>query len=221
VARWLLVGALGAETSPLVAALERARPRGLRLVAGRLHGHEVAVLTCGVGPDKAGRRIAAALAAWRPQRVLNLGTCGALVDELAIGDLLHGDRILDDQGHVGATAPLGQPAGAIVTVRAGVWDPQTRATLAARGALACEMEAAAVLRACQAVGLPLAVLKVVSDQAGGAPDAALPARAGDRPGPVDIAIFQARALRLVHQRLVPRLPELLGTAGPASSPEPR
>lgn len=206
--RVLLVGAMLAETLPLSGLLRAPRPAGRRLVEGDLGPARVAVLTTGVGPRRAQARTAGALAAWRPDLVVNLGTCGALVDTLEVGAVLHADRLLDEAGERGPVRPLGQPAGAIVTVRRGVWDPQTRAALAARGALTCEMEAAAVFTACAAAGLPLSVVKVVSDHAGGAPDGVLPPTHG-RPGPLAIARFTARAFGLVRRRLVPLVPEMI------------
>lgn len=211
--RILLVGALLAETLPLVAALEGARPIGRWRVEGHLAGAQVAVLTTGVGPRRARARTAHALSRWPADRVLNLGTCGALVETLRIGEVVHADRLLDETGLDATLTPLGRPAGAVITVRRGVWDPATRAALAARGARVCEMEAAAVLAACQARGLPLAVVKVVSDHAGApppgaGPDAALPTPGG-RPGPIAIARFTARAWRLVQGELVPLLPALI------------
>lgn len=199
--RWLLVGALGVETAPLLELLERPRPVSPRLVVGRLHGREVGVLTCGVGPDKAQARTAAALARWRPDRVVNLGTCGALTDAHRIGDVVHVGEVI---GH-GPVEALGAPAVALVTVRAGVWDPLTREALAAEGAAVCEMEAQGVLRASELAGVRAHIAKVVSDKAGGEDDPAIPAarRAQARPGPVDVAVFKARALRLSRRHLAP------------------
>jgi len=198
-----------AETAPLIAALSRPRPQGLRLVEGRLGGARVAVLTCGVGFVKARQRTAATLARWPAQVVLNLGTCGALVPELSVGDVVHGDRIMlasDNQGGPADTrlSPLGQPRGTVVTVADPVFDPARRAALAKMGGVVCEMEAAGVLLACTDAGVPLRVIKVVSDLAGGGTGDPRP-----RPGPLDVARFKAQALRLVQQGLAPLLPGLL------------
>ena len=94
--RWLLVGALAAETGPVVRRLAAPRPMGTRLMQGRLAGTEVGVLTVGVGPDKAYRRTVAALKRWRPDRVVSFGTCGALVDDLSIGDVVSASRLLHE-----------------------------------------------------------------------------------------------------------------------------
>ena len=148
------------------------------------------MLTCGVGPDKAARRTAAALPLAQADAVVSLGTCGALADHLDTGDIVTAGSL--HSGAAPCPPPLpwpDTPAEAIVTVAAPVWDPARRDALAATGATACEMEAAAVQAA--AGDRRFWVLKVVSDHAGGDPDDP-PAR----PGPAALARFMARALRL-------------------------
>ncbi len=86
--RWLLVAALHAESLPLVRRLRDARPLSPRLVAGRLGHRHVAVLTSGVGPDKARARTVEALKAWPCGQILSFGTCGALADDLPVGTLV-------------------------------------------------------------------------------------------------------------------------------------
>ena len=198
--RLLIVGALGAETLPILSALGSPRPLSRRLVAGQLGEHSsVAVLTCGVGPDKATRRTAAALTRWRAEAVVSIGTCGALCDTLAVGQVLTARRLLWEGQPCRDPLPWpGAMDATLVTVAAPVFDPARRAALAAAGATACEMEAAAVQRA--AAGLPLCTLKVVSDLAGAATDD--PPR---RPSPFDIVRFTRQARRLVAHHLLPLL----------------
>ena len=198
------MGALGAETAPLLQALRRPRPhpRALRLVQGTLAGTAVAVLTCGVGPDKAARRLAEVLPLLPDLRaLLSLGTCGALADDLPTGTLLTATALADAAGPLPAQDLLPWPAvraASLVTVAKPVWAAADRAVLAAQGHHACEMEAAALRRA--APDLRFSTLKVVSDQAG-AHHHDPPAR----PGPLDLARFKARALRLSAQHLLPAI----------------
>lgn len=196
--RLLIVGALGAETLPFLRALQKPRPLSRRLVHGRLGRHEVAVLTCGVGPDKAARRVSAALPLWSAQAVVSIGTCGALIDTLPIGSVVTATRLLE--GKEERPAPLPWPdvqSATVVTVRAPVFSSERREVFASIGATVCEMEAAAVQRAAGA--LPMTTLKVVSDLAGGAVD-----DPPKRPSPLDIARFQAQARRLSAAHLLPR-----------------
>lgn len=202
---WLLVGALGVETAPVLRRLEAPRPLSARLVAGRLAGRAVGVLTCGVGPLKAERRTRDALALCAPARVVSFGTCGALVEGLGVGAVVTAGPLLWQHQTVAVLAPLGQ-AGAVgvVTVAEAVTDAERRAALAASGGGVCEMEAYGVRRA--APERPFGVLKVVSDLAGGDPDD--PALPG---GPSAVLRFKARAAALVERRLVAALVEGIAT----------
>jgi len=197
--RLLIVGALGAETLPILRTLSRPRPLSRRLVAGQLSGRPVAVLTCGVGPDKAARRVAAALPLWSAQQVVSVGTCGGLVDAMSIGTVVTATRLLHED--TPCPDPLPWPStlpATIITVARGVFTASRRAALAERGGTVCEMEAAAVQRV---IGeRPFMTLKVVSDLAGGSSDDPPP-----RPGRLDIARFQATALRLSTAHLLPAL----------------
>lgn len=199
-----MVGALYAETLPLLRLLEGARPVGPRLVRGRVAGEEVVVLTCGVGPDAAGRRVRGVLARWRAQRVLSVGTCGALLEGLEPGDVRVGASVCRPGEASRALLALGvAPAVGVVTVTRAVTRPQERARLAAQAAL-CEMEAWAVADAAQAEGRAAAALKVVSDRAGADPDEGL-----ERRDPVAVARFHRLAWRLSRDRLAPPLWEVL------------
>lgn len=208
--RWLLVGALPSETAPILARLRRPRPRGLRLVEGAIELDdrqvEVAVLTCGPGPARALAATRAALAQRPAHAVLSLGTCGALVPGLGIGDLLCGLVATDARGRRWPLSPLpGLPALPIATVAAVVADPATRAALARAGHAVCDMEAAAVAEAAQ--GLPVHALKVVSDLAGADPDPVHDAPLA--PSPARMLRFHARAFGLSRSALTPALLSVL------------
>jgi nucleoside phosphorylase len=201
----LLVAALQAEVWPVWLRMDRRVRLDARLWSGRLAGAEVALLRCGVGREAARRRTARALGLLEPRAVVSFGTCGALVDELSVGEV------------VGAVSLWGeppirlQPIGrgvrqvTLATVPRVVADARARALWAARGAQVCEMEAAGVLEA--AGTRPFHALKVISDRAG--------ARRPDgyrRPRALSLAHFQLRAVRLVHRQLAPVLEAWLGDA---------
>ncbi len=191
--RVLLVGALRAETGALLGLLGRPRRAGPRLLVGRRG--ELGLLTCGVGPRRAGERTAAALAIWPADVVISVGTCGALSDGPSIGEVFTADRLAPDGGEEIPVSPLaGIAAAAMVTVSSPVWDPGRRAELAAEGWALCEMEAAAVAAAAGAARFH--AVKVVSDRAG-AEGAPLRRR--------DLLRFQIRAARLVARHLAPAL----------------
>jgi nucleoside phosphorylase len=194
----LLVVAVHAEFLPLVGRLEQRRWHGPRLVAGRLTGQRVLLLRCGIGHPRAARATAATLASHPARLVLSMGTCGAISDDLKVGELVTAHSIL------GAPEPRVLPLPGdlrqvvLATVPRVVDDPSTRQHWAEQGAEVCEMEAAGVLEA--AGTLPFHTLKVVSDLAG-----ARPPRVRGVPRAVRITAFQKRAYGLVQRRLAPAL----------------
>ena len=144
----------------------------LRHEAAYLDG--VDVLLTGIGKVAAASAVAAALARQRPSRVLNVGTAGALRDDLE-GVHRIGRVLEHDLDHEGLSQLLGEPIpGEIVldpgaptvlaTGDAFVQDGVLRAALAARAHLV-DMEGYAVARACEAAGVPCSIVKVVSDTA--------------------------------------------------------
>lgn len=201
--RWLWVVAMPTEAAPLLSLLRDVRPqRGAW--TGSLGDAAVSVLVCGVGPRAAHRRTRAAIQGGSFDAVLNLGTCGALRDDLAIGQVVTAASVRREGDHLAGLAALGaHRAVRVATVRRPVWSAQARTDLAATGAEVCEMELAGVWRAIAETspGLPLMALKVVSDLAGAEVDAAVGARG--LWAPVQVARFKLRALRLCRQHLGP------------------
>lgn len=201
--RWLLVGALGVETLPLILRMHRRSVLTPRVVTGQLGGREVAVATVGVGPRQALSRGREAVQRFQPDAVLSLGTCGALVDALDVGAVVAASSVRLEGGPArGVTRLQGLPAVGVVTVSRAVHEPTHRSRLQGVGDSVCEMEAVSVLQA--ADGRPFAALKVVSDMAG--------ASVSDLIGPPDPlrqARFARLAQRLVRDRLLPELLRLL------------
>jgi nucleoside phosphorylase len=201
--RWLIVGAMGVETAPLLACLSGSRVLTRRTLVGQLDGQEVAITTCGVGPDAAKKATAASLTAFHADAVISVGTAGALVDTLARGSVHSIGRVFYRGALVDELQPLGGlPATSVCTVAEGVWTSERRNRLAALGAELVEMELAAVLEAARAHSptLPVHGIKVVSDAAGGEEDAVVRAARPDR-----IARFKIRALGLATTKLTPAI----------------
>lgn len=210
--RTLVVGAMGVETRPLLSRLGATRRIAPHTRVGRLGDEELAVLTCGVGPHKAHTRTMAALAIFPADRVVSIGTAGALVDTLPRGAVRAATALFSGGEPKADLRPLGGLEGAAVaTVARAVFDPERRALLAAAGAELVEMELAAVYDAARSV-VPHATVhgvKVVSDAAGaGGP---VPRRGPARV--VAMARFQARAHTLCRQQLLPALLGVLGSSG--------
>lgn len=194
----LWVAALVSEVAPLVAALRRPRLLSHRLCVGGFNGRTVAVLRSGVGPQQARRRTREALRRVSAQQVWSLGSCGALTDNLRVGDLITAAWVMDVSTRHPVVPVEGVRAGGVLTVSSPVFTATRRREVARLGAVVCEMEAAGVADA--AAGQRVRVLKVVSDRAGAVPDAAI-----DGARAVAMARFHVRVERLMRTRVLPFL----------------
>ena len=124
--------------------------------------------------DGPGRRLAlrAVTEACRlvsPDVVVSVGLCGALEPELKIGEILSADRIIDE--HDGAEyaaesvrCERASRTGSVVTVDAVAVTVSDKSRLRGSGAVAVEMEAAAVARYASDNKLPFFCIKAVSDE---------------------------------------------------------
>lgn len=102
----------------------------------------------------------------RPALVISAGACGALAPQLAEGDLVIPSAVIGPGGVRSATAVLpGCPASGILLSVAGVLDsPAVKARLwMESGAIAVDMESAAILAWAKTLGVRAAVVRAVSD----------------------------------------------------------
>jgi DeoD family purine-nucleoside phosphorylase len=120
------------------------------------------------------------------QRAIRVGTCGALDDGLALGDLIVADTALADDGTsraLGAGDAVPADAGLVEALATAAGDGARRGAVAttdlfydprasrarawtSSGALAVEMEAATIFRMGQLRGIPTACVLVVTDVPG-------------------------------------------------------
>lgn len=144
--------------------------------------------------DLLAERLAIAIATERPCGLISFGVAGALRAGLRIGDPVVGSSVITAAGERFASDEPGSRRLALVTeaqlaevlgverLMAELADKQA----AGAGALIVDMESQLAARAAQAEGLPLLVLRVVSDEAGHTlPPAAHVAMSAD--GGVDLA----------------------------------
>jgi DeoD family purine-nucleoside phosphorylase len=116
------------------------------------------------------------------RRIVRVGTCGALADGLALGELVVPDGVLAEDGTsraLGAGATLRPDAGLRAALQAAVPgartglvvssdlfydpDPERAPAWARAGALAVEMEAATLLAVAERRGVAAAIVLAVSD----------------------------------------------------------
>lgn len=139
-----------------------------------LHAGELPVLVTGVGKICAASSLAAVLARQRPSSLINLGTAGALRDGLR-GTHICGKVIQHDFNHEvikGLTGedfgePIGLGVEGVVLGSGDVFvaDGGERESLRERGIDLVDMEGYAVARVGRTFGLPVTLVKEVSDEA--------------------------------------------------------
>ena len=143
--------------------------------AAHLHLGDIPVLVTGAGKVNAAAAVASILGQHAPRSIINVGTAGALSDGLTgihvISEVRQHD--LDDAAlhaltglHFGAPITLGGDGPVLATGDVFVDDPAIRARLAQQADLV-DMEGYAVARAALAADIPVMLVKMVSDAAGG------------------------------------------------------
>ncbi|MBI5571677.1 MAG: hypothetical protein HY914_17175 [Desulfomonile tiedjei] len=146
--------------------------------AAFFEGCQLVTVRCGVGAVRA--EAAVRQLAERPEAILSVGTAGALLEELRVGDLVvASETFLDGAPHesivcapdlVQALAEACRKesrrfhVGGMVTVRDAVFPRKHRDRLfRSTGALAVDMESYAIGRRASEQGIPFACLRVISD----------------------------------------------------------
>ena len=142
-----------------------AVPAERRALAG-LAGPELSLHLSGMGAAAA-ERTASSLIDAGPAAVISAGFCGALADDLRVGDLVVARRVLDERSgdRFAADARLLEAApgrrGVIVSAERIARTPADRARL---DGLAVDLESAAIARVAGAAGIPFLALRAVTDE---------------------------------------------------------
>lgn len=169
--RIALLAPMQSELAPL------RRPLGLRrdgagagpLWRGALGRLEIVALQTGIGPPAAARAAARVLDLGGIDHVVVVGIAGAVAPELALGELVTPERVLDlESGASFHPTPLGdvKPRGTLATSAKLITDHAAFARMRAEGVVAIDMETAAVGAVCAQRGCPWSVFRSLSDRAG-------------------------------------------------------
>ena len=160
-----------------------ARQLGLTPVPGATSAHFSTGVLELAAVGLRGARLSERGAAWRtPDLVVSAGACGALAPALAVGALVVPTVVLGQDGARWPTAMLPRLAssGALLTVGDVIESAAQKSRLwMETGALAVDMESAAILAWARERGVPAAVVRGVSDDAEHGIPAALAAAVGE------------------------------------------
>ena len=172
---WVFLFAMRRESKPFTRHLRFVETlRGAPCSAGLYETQRgpAAILETGVGAKRAAAAIRWVLKNLEPRLIVACGFAGALLPTLKVGDVLLASEIVEpdeDDLHWRTAVPaeLGDlPVGRLVTATQLVGRPSGKRSLARQsGAVAVDMESAAIAEACQARRVPCAVVRVISDTA--------------------------------------------------------
>jgi adenosylhomocysteine nucleosidase len=122
---------------------------------------ETALICGGIGPEAARRATEALIQEVNPVRVLSVGFAGALDHSLQVGDVIEPRTVTCAAD--GARKDVGSGKGTLVSSKT-IADKEQKHRLAkSYGAIAVDMEAAAVAQGALARGVEFAALKAISD----------------------------------------------------------
>lgn len=170
-----LVHATGLELAPLIARCDRVHKYvaagGVTFKGGMLRDCRVAFAQVGMGPERAARGTQALLDGHRPQWVISAGFSGALVPELAAGEIVVGNVIRDISGReltidlkMPANPAAGLHVGKLLTIDHVARTADEKERLGCEtGALAVDMESAAVAAVCRERKTRFMAVRVISD----------------------------------------------------------
>jgi adenosylhomocysteine nucleosidase len=160
----------------------------------------VRVTHCGVGPEAAARH-AARILTDRPEALIAAGFAGGLDPALRVGDVVVAANFSDPALLARAREIGGAHFGPFAGAEQPVESVEAKAALArATGALAVDMETAAISAACAHAGAPLLAVRAISDPAGAplpVPFAEWFDLARQRPRPVRLVAYLIRHPRRI------------------------
>jgi adenosylhomocysteine nucleosidase len=131
---------------------------------GRWKGREVHAIANGAGAERA---FAAVLVAPKSSAICNIGFCGALDENLQIGDVFVATEVRNGSRTWPALLPDTPKThtGAVASIDHIAQTASEKSNLRASGASIVEMEAGGVARASEDLGLPFYCIRAVSDLA--------------------------------------------------------
>ena len=224
-----VVAALPEEMAPLSRRLAGREPAGVgEALACALDGVDIRLMVTGDGPRRAGEAVAGLLRTLSFEVLVGIGVAGGLTADLAPGDLVVVERVLDETGgQVYEPAPsrwlergrqaTGGHAGTSVSARAIAGDLGSKKRLSGLGGRTAvvDLESAAWCEAASRAAIPWVIARAVSD----AHDEALPLdfeSLRDGTGAVDRSrVLRTAVLRPVSWRPLWRLRRRLARAGEA------
>ena len=151
-----IIGAMDIEINGLRERMTGAEVRtvsGIEFTEGELCGARVVTAVCGIGKVNAAMCAQTMIMVYGPDKIINTGVAGALSPELNVGDIV-----------ISEACEIKHLIGTVASGDQFVSTSETKTAIAQKfGAMACEMEGAAIGHVCCANGVPFAVVRAISD----------------------------------------------------------
>ena len=165
-----ILAAMDKELRLIENALENrseSETEGVRIVEGKIGRHSVIASKCGIGKVNSALRTHIIIEKFHPDLVLNSGVAGGADLSMEIGTVLVADSIAYHDVWCGPGTDPGQADGCPLYFEAykevvGIEEIKGKFPQA----LAVDMESASIAQACHMAGVPVAVIRVVSDTPG-------------------------------------------------------
>jgi len=135
---------------------------------GMLGGHEVLLAANGVGSKRAASAVDQCCTAFRPDRVVSFGFCGALDPELAPAAVVVGASVAAGNRRYPAIPVAGKASftvGTVFSIDHVARTAEEKRSLRVQGGSVVEMEAGGVAERAEALGLPFSCIRAVTDLA--------------------------------------------------------
>ncbi|MBI3988712.1 MAG: hypothetical protein HY347_03755 [candidate division NC10 bacterium] len=161
---------------------KRGTHQGFSFLTGSVEGRKVVLVASGMGRTRSEHATIALVEGFTPSTLLSAGLAGALQPDLQPGEIILGERILDQTPSVPYADPLlSSPAliklaretaktiglphrqGTLLTSPRILIEPTEKQEAARSGALAADLESAAVARVASCARLPFLAIRGVSD----------------------------------------------------------
>ena len=155
------------EYAGILARASEVRPVALPVDwsrSAKVGGHETLLVANGVGGERAGAAVAAAVERFHAEAVVSTGFCGALDERLGVADVVVADWVVAGPHRYRAAKSTGDRT--VYSADHVVQTAEEKRQLRESGACAVEMEAAGVAARAEMSRLPFYCIKSVTDLAG-------------------------------------------------------
>ncbi len=161
----LIVSALNIEIAPVVNALKAKKVRSYSNKTPLFRSKKHDILVVGVGPSMAERTLLAYLEEHTPDRILNAGTAGKMIEGLEIGKVYQVDAVMTDtEPEIELDSLLEDTGEKCLSLRRALTDNVQRDRSREEfGTSLADMECYTIAKIAKDKGIPMSAMKVVSD----------------------------------------------------------